>query len=93
MERAALQKMIDEDEFGLLVGATTYFYHEIEDLYEETLTNCYEDIDICGLMYGAGHALRLVDDTAFRCGCNEWCSEEFKEIKIDGREVYVRKQW
>lgn len=72
-------------------GATTYYYHEIEDLYEEMLGDCYEDVDICGLKYGAGHALRLVDEAAFRCGCHEWLSEEFEEVEINGREMYVRK--
>ncbi len=58
-----------------------YFYHELEDMYEDMLNDCYDTIDICGMNYNAGRALRLIDEIAFRCGVSDWCSEEFEEIR------------
>lgn len=58
-----------------------YFYHELEDMYEDMLNDCYETIDICGMKYDAGRALRLIDEIAFRCGVSDWCDEEFEEIR------------
>lgn len=73
---------------------TLYFYHELEAQYEDMLNDCYEDVDICGHKYSAGRALRLVDETAFRCGCSDWSSEEFEEIYFNDmteeeREHYI----
>jgi hypothetical protein len=59
---------------------TLYFYHELEDMYEEQLNDCYESVSICGFNYDQGHALRNLDPIAFRCGVSEWEGEEFDEI-------------
>lgn len=59
---------------------TLYYYHELEDMYEEMLDDCYEPVSICGYNYNQGHALRNLDPTAFRCGVCDWESEEFDEI-------------
>jgi hypothetical protein len=60
---------------------TLYFYHELEDMFEEQLNDCYEAVSICGYDYDAGRALRLIDETAFRCGVCDWSSEEFEELR------------
>lgn len=57
-----------------------YYYHELEDMYEEQLNECYEPVSICGFNYDQGHALRNLDPIAFRCGVCEWEGEEFDEI-------------
>lgn len=57
-----------------------YYYHELEDMYEEMLNECYEPVSICGFNYDQGHALRNLDPIAFRCGVSEWEGEEFDEI-------------
>lgn len=57
-----------------------YFYHELEDMYEEMLTDCYGAVNVCGYDYDAGGALRLLDDCAFRCVVSDWVSEEFEEL-------------
>lgn len=62
---------------------TLYFYHELEDMYEEQLNECYEPVSICGFNYDQGHALRNLDPIAFGCGVSEWEGEEFDEIRID----------
>lgn len=59
---------------------TLYFYHEIEDMYEEMLDECHEAVNICGYNYDAGRALRLIDEVAFRCGVSDWSSEEYQEL-------------
>ncbi len=59
---------------------TLYFYHELEDLFEDQLNDCYDDVEICGYKYTAGCALRQIDETAFRCGVSDWSSEEFAEL-------------
>jgi hypothetical protein len=59
---------------------TMYFYHEIEDQYEDMLNECYGMIDICGMKYDAGRALKNIDETAFRCGCSDWSGEIYQEV-------------
>lgn len=43
-----------------------------EDQYEEWLNDCYGDVDVCGISYPAGRALRELDPIAFRCGRNDY---------------------
>ncbi len=59
---------------------TLYFYHELEDLFEDQLTDSYGVVDICGFTYESGHALRQMDEIAFRNGVLEWSNEEFVEL-------------
>ena len=73
---------------------TMYFYRELEDMYQYMLNDCYETVSICGYEYDAGRALRLIDETAFRCGCSDWSSEEFEEVRLkdmteDEQENYM----
>lgn len=71
---------------------TLYYYHELEDMYEEELNDCYEPVSICGYTYDQGSALRKLDPIAFRCGVSEWVDEEFDEIlKIEHYIMYCRK--
>ena len=57
-----------------------YFYHELEDMYEELLNDCYEGVSVCGFEYEQGTLLRGADPIAFRCGVLEWEGNEFKEV-------------
>jgi hypothetical protein len=84
---------------------TLYYYHELEDMYEEQLNDCYESVSICGYNYDQGHALKNLDPIAFNCGVSEWEGEEFDEIReadmteaeiehympIDNTVMYCRK--
>lgn len=49
---------------------------ELEDAFENDLTECYDMVSVCGYEYEAGRVLREMDPIAFRCGFNDW---------IDGR--------
>lgn len=68
-------------------GKDVYTYSELEDLYEETLDDIYDDVEIGNLSYSTGWVLRKVDPVAFRCGVSDWSSEEFEEVG----DVYARK--
>lgn len=59
---------------------TMYFYHEIESQYEDMLNECYGMIDICGMKYDAGRALKNVDEIAFNVGCSDWSGEIYQEV-------------
>jgi hypothetical protein len=56
------------------------FYHEIEEEFEEMLNDCYPEVEICGYSYESGRALKLIDETAFNCGCSDWSSEQYSEV-------------
>ena len=64
-----------------------YTYSELEDLFEETLNDIYDDVKIEGLTFSAGQIVRNLDPVAFRCGVSDWWPEEFGEIG----DVYTRK--
>ena len=36
--------------------------------YEDILNEAYGDVEICGMKFSSGYALRELDPTAFRCG-------------------------
>lgn len=42
-----------------------------EDEHEQYLTDCYGDVNICGLNYPAGQALRQIDPIAFDCSMSD----------------------
>lgn len=61
---------------------------DTEEMFEEFLNECYPEIDIIGLKYQAGSALKVLDPVAFRCGHNDFVdSEVSNEVitdEIDG---------
>lgn len=69
-------------------GKDVYTYSEVEDLYEETLNDIYDDVKIGELTFSAGQIVRNLDPVAFRCGVSDWWPEEFEEIG----DVYARKE-
>lgn len=43
-----------------------------EEEYEQMLDDIYGEVEICGMTFSSGRALRELDPTAFRCGlCDE----------------------
>lgn len=58
-----------------------YFYHELEDMYEERLNDRYEHVEICGGSYDAGRAYRIIDPVTFGCDVSAWEGEEFEEVR------------
>lgn len=72
---------------------TLYYYHEIEEQYEDMLNDCYDSVSICGFNYEQGHALRNIDPIAFRCGVSEWEGQEFDEIYFNDMTEAERKHY
>lgn len=60
---------------------TLYFYHELEDMFEEQLNEVYEPVNICGYDYDPGRALRLIDEIAFDTGCSDFVAESYQELR------------
>jgi hypothetical protein len=60
--------------------------YELENQYKEMLSECYGEIDICGIKYDAAEALESVDPVAFRCGFADYISAELDDnlIEMDG---------
>lgn len=49
---------------------------DAEERFEDMLNECYPEIEIIGLKYQAGSALKILDPVAFRCGCNDFIDSE-----------------
>jgi hypothetical protein len=64
---------------------------DVEQVYRETLCDIYGMVDVCGMKMSAAAILEEMDNTAFRCGCNDWMDgEQIEEINgehYDQREV------
>lgn len=50
--------------------------YEAYEMYSSMLDDIYGEVNICGLNYSASIALQRVDETAYRCGFNDWCDSE-----------------
>lgn len=62
-------------------------YHQLEDMFEDMLNDCYEMVSICGYDYDQGRALRQLDPIAFRCGLLDYIDNQCSDddlIEIDG---------
>tara|TARA_R110002020_G_scaffold471437_1_gene698546 strand:+ start:3751 stop:4188 length:438 start_codon:yes stop_codon:yes gene_type:complete len=68
----------NELEFNL----TTYDREEIESEYEDFLDECYPDQEAFGVIVSSRDYKDHLDPIAFRCGCNDWSSEEFEETSL-----------
>ena len=62
---------------------TLYFWHELEDMMEEQLNECYEPITICTYNYDQGSALRRLDNIAFEQEVHSMVSHDYEEVHID----------
>lgn len=63
-----------------------------ESEYEDYLDEIYGKVEVCGMTYSAGRALRLLDAVAFRCGLGDYESEIQTELEDaidneDGGEI------
>ena len=52
-----------------------------ESEYEDFLNEIYDAVEICGMSYDSGRALRLLDPVAFRCGLGDYESEIQSELE------------
>lgn len=66
---------------------------ELDDMYEEYLSEVFQPVSVCGYEYEAGKVLREVDPIAFRCGCADWLDNEITEgtiEEVDGKYFLVQ---
>jgi hypothetical protein len=66
----------------------TALEHDMSDKeFEDELNENYGEVEICGLTYAAGYALRQVDPIAFRCAQSDEMKWECSECgKVYGEE-------
>lgn len=62
---------------------TLYFWHELEDMMEEQLNECFEPVTICSYNWDQGSALRQLDEIAFDQEVHQMVSDEYQEVYID----------
>lgn len=48
--------------------------YEIEQMYDEMLSDVYGEVEICGLKYDAADAFKRLDPIAYRCGFADYWS-------------------
>lgn len=60
-----------------------YFKHELLDQYEDFLNECYEPVSICGCLYDAGRAYKLVDELTFEIDANIYVDENYITLEYD----------
>lgn len=51
------------------------------EYYQDMLNDAYGEVNICGMLYGAGDALEALDPIAFRCGLGDYESEIQSELE------------
>ena len=52
-----------------------------ESEYEDFLNEAYDAVEICGMSYDSGRALRLLDPVTFRCSLGDYESEIQSELE------------
>lgn len=61
---------------------------DVEEAYREALADIYGMVNICGMEMSQARILEEMDNTAFRCGCNDWVDAEISNgtltDEIDG---------
>lgn len=65
---------------------------EAEDAYDEMLDDCYEPFRIGSMEYSPSLVLREVDPIAYRCGLNDFTSEEPKDRWSDYPGLVAEKE-
>lgn len=58
-------------------------YIDADEIYDNMLDECYEDIDICGGDYAPSIALHRVDECAYNCGRNDYMSGVLSDMRYD----------
>ena len=61
---------------------------ELEDAFENDLTDCYDMVSVCGYEYEAGRVLRALDPIAFRESFLDWIDAQQSDGElrsIEGR--------
>jgi hypothetical protein len=57
--------------------------HAALSQYDDFLDEVYPMINICGYEYSPSRSLKEIDETAYRCGFNDWCDSEGIEVDYE----------
>ena len=68
MSNFNIQNVNSFRDFNIVIGQVDISESE----YEDYLNEIYAAVEICGMSYDSGRALRLLDPVAFRCGLGEY---------------------
>ena len=56
----------------------------MEELYDDMLDDCYQDVVIAGLAYSASVAFKRIDPIAYRVGMSDYESSLRTDYEYDG---------
>jgi hypothetical protein len=75
---------IEEKEFDTASEVAQYIIDNLgEDIYDEMLDECYEEIEICGYSYTPSIALYRVDKIAYQCSMNDYYDSLSSDIEYE----------
>ena len=76
--------MYTEKEIKLIEkNCETISEHKLYEIYDETLDECHEEVEICGMFYSTSRVFKLVDKIAYDCGFNDYIDNDYQEINGD----------
>jgi len=55
---------------------------DILSRYDDFLDEVYGEVQIGPYKYATSHALKLIDETAYRCGFNDWTDSEIQDNRL-----------
>ncbi len=58
---------------------TVYTEHDLDNMYEDYLDECYGDVLVTGYKFPTSQALRKLDPVAYRCGFVDWLDCELSD--------------
>ena len=76
-KKFTIENVVSFRGFDVIDGEVTLSIDEYQDFLDEV----YEEVNICGNTYSAGHALQQLDPVAFRCGKADYESEIQAELE------------
>lgn len=62
-------------------GYTVMGERDALEAYDEMLNEVYGTVKVAGYEYDTSRALKELDETAYRCGFNDWCDDEKIEVE------------
>lgn len=63
----------------------SFEYECSDEVYNNMLDDCYEEVNVCGCIYQPSEALKQLDPIAYRCGKSDYESE----YDLDNCEEYI----
>lgn len=84
MERITTEMVFTASNISSFRGYDINSAGEVElssGLYQDILNEVYDDVEVCGMTFGAGDILEALDPVAFRCSKGDYESELTAEFE------------